>query len=238
MSTTGIRKIRSICPLSNCPSFDGIVATVENGKVTGLEGDRDHPWSKGHICPKGLNEWRLLYHPRRFKKPLLKTASGRKEISWEEAVDVAAERLGEVRAKFGPLSICSTLPFPSVALFTRSLGSPNEMTNTDLCLGPAESSDRLTFGEVLTIYHSYEDFRNSKCVLLVGTNMPHSAGGQWQDILHAKRNGAKLIVVDPRRCEAAEAADIYLQIRPGTDGALALAMLNVIIMKTSTMRIL
>jgi thiosulfate reductase/polysulfide reductase chain A len=65
--------------------------------------------------------------------------------------------------------------------------------------------------------------------LLVGTNMPHSAGGQWLDVLQAKKNGAKLIVVDPRRCEAAKAADIYLQIRPGTDGALALAMLNVTI---------
>jgi anaerobic selenocysteine-containing dehydrogenase len=59
--------------------------------------------------------------------------------------------------------------------------------------------------------------------------MPHSCGGQWQDILQAKKNGAKLIVVDPRQCEAAKAADMYLQIRPGTDGALALAMLNVII---------
>ncbi len=229
MSTTGIRKIRTICPLFSCPSYDGIVATVENGRVTKIEGDEDHPWTRGHICPKGRHEWQTLYHPKRFKQPLLKTASGRKEISWKEAIEVAAERLGEVRTKFGPLSICSTLPFPSMAFFTRSLGSPNEMSNTDLCIGPSETADPLTYGDVITIYRSSEDFRNSKCILLVGTNMPHSAGGQWQDVLQAKKNGAKLIVVDPRRCEAAEAADIYLQIRPGTDGALALAMLNVII---------
>ena len=59
--------------------------------------------------------------------------------------------------------------------------------------------------------------------------MPHSCGSQWQDVLHAKKNGATLIVVDPRLCEASKAADMYLQIRPRTDGALALAMLNVII---------
>jgi anaerobic selenocysteine-containing dehydrogenase len=229
MNTDDIYQIRTICPLFACPSYDGIVAMVENGRVTKINGDKDHPWTKGHICPKGRYEWQTLYHPKRFTQPLLKTFSGRKEISWEEAIEVAAERLGEVRTKFGPLSICTTLPLPSMAFFTRSLGSPNEMSNTDLCQGTCELADQLTYGDVLTIYRSSEDFLNSKCILLVGTNMPHSAGGQWQDVLYAKENGAKLIVVDPRRCESAEAADMYLQIRPGTDGALALAMLNVII---------
>jgi len=224
-----VRKIRTICPFSPCPSSDGIVATVEDGRITKIEGDKEHPRSKGYACPKSRNQLDLLYHPRRFKQPLLKTGSGRKEISWEEAIEVAADRLGEVRNQFGPLSICSTLPRPPVALFTRSIGSPNEMTNQDLCQGTAETADPLTYGDVLTIYRSAEDFRNSKCILLAGTNMPHSCGGQWQDVLHAKKNGAKLIVVDPRRCEAAKAADMYLQIRPGTDGALALAMIHVII---------
>jgi thiosulfate reductase/polysulfide reductase chain A len=228
-NTKGIRKIRTICPFSPCPSYDGIVATVEDGRITKTEGDKEHPWSKGYACPKGCHEWEVLYHPSRFNQPLLKTNSGRKVISWEEAIEVAAERLGEVRNRFGPLSICSTLPHPAIALFTRTLGSPNEMTNRDLCQGTAETADPLTYGDVLTIYRSAQDFRNSKCILLVGTNMPHSCGGQWQDVLHAKKNGAKLIVVDPRRCEAAKAADMYLQIRPGTDGALALAMLNIII---------
>ena len=225
----GIHKIRTICPFSPCPSSDGIVATVEDGSITKIEGDKEHPWSKGYTCPKPLNDWQLLYHPRRFKQPLLKMASGRKEISWEEAIEVAAERLGEVKDRFGPLSICSTLPRPAVSLFTRSLGSPNEMTNQDLCQGTAETAEPLTYGDVLTIYRSAEDFCNSRCILLAGTNMPHSCGGQWQDVLYAQKKGAKLIVVDPRRCEAAKAADMYLQIRPGTDGALALAMLNVII---------
>jgi anaerobic selenocysteine-containing dehydrogenase len=229
MPTTAIRKIRTICSISPCPSFDGVVATVDRGKLIKIEGDKDHPWSQGHTCPKGRHEWEVLYHPRRFTRPLLKTASGMKEVAWGEAIEVAAERLGQVRSRYGPLSICSTLPSPPMVLFTASLGSPNVMTNRDLCQGTVEVADQLTYGEVLTIYRSAEDFRHSKCVFLVGTNPPVSYGGQWQDILHAVRNGARLIVVDPRRSEVAKRADIYLQIRPGTDGALALAMLHVII---------
>ena len=81
----GVRKFRTICPFSPCPSSDGIVATVEEGRITRIEGDKEHPWSKGFACTKPRHDWELLYHPRRFKQPLLKTTSGRKEISWEDA---------------------------------------------------------------------------------------------------------------------------------------------------------
>ena len=212
-----------------CPSYDGLVASVKDGRIIGMEGDKEHPWSKGYACPKGRNEWKVLYHPDRFTRPLLKMASGRKEISWEKATEMAADRLGEIIEGYGAKAIATTLPLLAMGLFTRTLGSPNEMTNQDLCQGASETADPLTYGEVLTIYRSSQDFSNSKCVLMVGTNMPNSCGGQWQQVLHAKKNGAKLIVVDPRRSKAARDADIYLQIRPGTDGALALAMLNVII---------
>jgi anaerobic selenocysteine-containing dehydrogenase len=212
-----------------CPSADGIVATVENGRVTKIEADEEYPTGRSYACIKVRHEWETFYHSHRFKHPLLKTTSGWSPLSWEEAFDIAAERLGEIREKFGPLAFCATQPKPALMLLLRSLGSPNEMTNTDLCQGTAEVADRLTYGHVLTIYRSAEDFRNSKCVFLVGTNPPASYGGQWQDILHAKKNGAKLIVVDPRRTEAAREADLWLQIRPGTDGALALAMLNIVV---------
>ena len=68
-----------------------------------------------------------------------------------------------------------------MSLFTRSLGSPNQMRNTDLCQGTHEIADMVTFGHVLSIYQSAQDFRNSRCILLVGTNMAASSGGQWQD---------------------------------------------------------
>ena len=230
--TDDTRRIRTICPL--CPNHDGVIATVQSGRITGLEGDKEHPISRGYICNKGRHAWETVYHPNRFKRPLLKTTSGWKEIFWEEAIDIASERLAEVKYRFGPFSFCSAQCYPSpegiaMSLFTRSLGSPNQMHNLDLCQGPHNIADMVTFGHILSTYQADQDFRNSKCILLVGTNMAISSGGQWQDVLFARRNGAKLIVVDPRCCESAKQADIWLQIRLGTDGAFALGMLHIII---------
>ena len=106
-------QVKTICPYSSslCPCRDGVIITVENGRVVGLEADKEHPLSKGHICAKGLHSWELMYHSDRFKQPMLKTASGWKEISWEDALDTAAERFGEVKQKWGPLSFCAANVF-------------------------------------------------------------------------------------------------------------------------------
>jgi len=231
--SNGVRA-KTVCPYASslCPCRDGVVIKLENGKIVGIDGDKDHPISKGYICPKGRYSWEFVYHPDRFKQPMLKAISGWKEISWEDALDTAAERLGEVKQRYGPLSFCAANVFSGlspVLLFSHTMGSPNTMHNLDLCQGPHIISDRITFGHVLSIYHGAQDFHNSKCIMLVGTDLANSTGGHWQDILYAQKNGAKLIVVDPRRCESAKHADIWLQIRPGTDGALALGLLNIII---------
>ena len=227
-------QIRTICSFGAgmCPCRDGLIATVENGKITRVEADKEHPVSQGHTCAKGMTGWKVIYHPERITQPRMKTSSGWKDISWDEALDMAAERLGEVKRKYGPTAFGAANVFPEmspVLMFSRALGSPNTMHNLDLCQGPQIISDRITVGHVLSIYHGAQDFYNSKCILLVGTDMATATTGQWQHILHAQKNGAKIIVVDPRRCESAKYADIWLQIRAGTDGALALAMLNVII---------
>ena len=76
MSIIGtVNKFRTICPFYASPSSDGIVATVEENRITGIEGDKEHQWSRGYACPKSRNEWELLYHPGRFKQPLLTTGS-------------------------------------------------------------------------------------------------------------------------------------------------------------------
>ena len=124
---TALQRIRTVCHL--CPNQDGIVATVQNGRITDLEGDREHPLTRGYICLKARHAWETIYHPQRFKHPLLRTKSGWEAISWEEALDIAADRLGELRNKFGPLSFCSANCGSNrpeqiaLSLFTRSLGS-------------------------------------------------------------------------------------------------------------------
>ncbi len=227
-------QVKTICPYGAglCPCRDGFIATVENSKIVAWEVDKEHPISKGYSCAKGRNSWQVIYHPERFKQPRIKMVSGWKEISWDAALDMAAERLGEVKQKYGPLSFSAANVLPDLSpllLFSRAMGSPNTMHNLDLCQGPQMIADQVTNGHVLSIYHGAQDFYNSKCILLVGTDLAKSAGGNWQHILHARKNGAKLIVVDPVRCESAQHADVWLQIRPGTDGALALGMLNIII---------
>ena len=203
--TGNASRIRTICPYgaSMCPCRDGLIATVENGKITRVVADKENPISQGHTCAKGLNSWQVIYHPERFKQPVMKTTSGWKEASWDEALDLAAERLGEVKQKYGPMAFGAANVFPEmspVLMFSRALGSPNTMHNLDLCQGPQIISDRITVGHVLSIYHGAQDFYNSKCILLVGTDMATATTGQWQHILHAQKNGARLIVVDPRRC--------------------------------------
>ena len=149
------RRIRTLCHM--CPVHDGVIATVQNGKITEVKGDPEHPITRGFICIKGRHAHEAVYHPQRFKQPLLRTATGWKGISWEEAIDVAADRLGEVKARFGPLSFCAAQCYPlpggiAMSLFTRSLGSPNQMHNLDLCQGTHDIADMVTFGHVLSTY--------------------------------------------------------------------------------------
>ena len=226
VNSTEERVVKTLCPM--CATRCGINVHLRGNTIVKVEPMPEHKLRSG-LCLKntGLVDYqqskdRLLY-------PLKRVDGNFVRVSWEEAIEVAAERLGEVRARFGARSICTTLRSPPMALFTRTLGSPNEMTNTDLCQGAAEIADPLTFGDVITIYRSAEDFRNSKCIFLVGTDMATATSGHWLDILHAQTDGAKVIVVDPRRCESAKYADVWLQIRPGSDGALALAIINIII---------
>jgi len=103
-------KIRTICPL--CPNHGGIVATVQDGKITKFTGDREHPISRGYICDKGSHAWEAIYQPNRFKHPLLRIGPDWKEIAWEEALDIAADRLAELKSRFGPLSFCSAQCYP------------------------------------------------------------------------------------------------------------------------------
>lgn len=227
------RRIRTVCPV--CSEQDGVVCTVENGRITEIVGDKEHPISKGYTCIKGRRALETVYRPQRYKQPLLRVGSNLKQITWEEAIDIAADRLGEVKNRFGPYSFCAShchtynVDSTALSLFTLSMGSPNQISPGDICMGTQHVADWATTGYGLSTHSNTRDFRNSKCILLVGTNMVASSGGRWQNVLYAKRNGAKVIVVDPRRSETAKAADIYLQVRPGSDGALGLAMLHVII---------
>ncbi|WP_176952982.1 molybdopterin-containing oxidoreductase family protein [Belnapia rosea] len=220
-----------------CGTLCGALLTLdESGRVARIAPNPAHPTSKGAFCVKGirgLQDW--TDHPDRLLHPLRRVGergSGQwQRVSWDAALDELADGLAAVRSKHGPLALVGAVSgaFFSrgavVALLLRSLGSPNWMINQDLCGGCRAVSDRLTG---LNIGRG-EDIEATRCTLLVGRN-PHAADPiQWAELRRAKARGARLLVLDPFRTPAAEMADVWMQPRPGTDGAIGLALLHAMI---------
>lgn len=219
--------------------YCGLRIEVSGDKAIQVRGDPGDPVYRGGVCIKGKKALDLVYSPERVLYPMKKTGPREggnwERISWSEALATVADKLEEVIKKYGPEAVIAFTGYPGTsrclmsALFTRSLGSPDIVATTPLwCEGPGIVADYVTVGAPIT-HFAYHDLENTHCVLLWGTNPQASHPPYWEKILRARAAGAKLIVVDPRRTLAAAKADVWLPIRPGTDGALALSMINVII---------
>ncbi len=227
--------IRTSC--GHCaPGLCGMLVHVKDGKMVKIEGDPDCPVTRGSLCAKGLAAIELVYHPDRLKYPM-KRAGQRGEgkwerITWDEALDTVAENLLKVREKYGRLAVAvasgTGRPEPTHGMrrFLTVWGTPNRIGYPHNCLTPRRIGNLLTYGEKFSL----TDINNTSCLVLWGTNMTHTGpdmGGS--DYGRAFRKGIKTICIDPYQTPLASKADIWLQVRPGTDCALALAWLNVII---------
>ena len=230
------RTVRTVCQA--CHAECGVIAHVNSGRVTRITGDPNHPMNRGFICVKGRSEPERLYHPDRLKYPLRRAGergSGKWErISWDTALDGIAEKLTETKEKYGPEAIATihgTGPRSSInaTLLPLALGSPNRISvDLHICLAPSLAADFSTIGATITMEEG-PDYLNSNCIMVWGGNPPVAHPPRGQAILEGLKKGAKLIVVDPYKTKLAEKADLWLQVRPGTDMALALGMLHVII---------
>ena len=220
-----------------CSTLCGALATVDDsGRVTQVAPNPAHPASAGAFCVKGIRGLpELTYGPRRILAPLRRAGArgeGRwREVTWDEALDEMAERIAAVRERHGPLAIAGATSgaffarSAVLALLLRSIGSPNWMINQDLCGGCRGVSDMVT-GLAIT---GGEDIARARTLLLVGANPTAANPIQWQRIKHARAAGARLVVLDPLRTSAADIADLWLRPRPGTDAAIALAMMHVLV---------
>jgi anaerobic selenocysteine-containing dehydrogenase len=207
-------------------------------KVTG---DPDSPTSKGYICAKGKSAPELLYHPDRLKYPM-KRAGSRGEnkwqrITWDEALDTVSEKLLKAKQDYGAESIVGARGTgrPYYVMFHRflnCLGTPNRLGFAHLCYGPRLMASAMTCGDLpVCDYYSFGGVK-PECVLVWGCNLTEVGAADGMcgyQLSQALNNGAKSIVVDPRRTKLAAGADYWLQIRPGTDAALALGMLRIIV---------
>jgi len=230
--------VRTVC--QGCHPECGVLVHVRDGKVTRIEGDPDHPMNRGFICVKGRAAPQLLYHPDRLKYPLRRTGDrgggNWERISWDEALDSISEKLTDIRSRYGSESIASihgTGPRAALqasSLFPFMLGSPNRISvDLHICFAPSLVAETCTVGHSIMMEEG-PDYRNAKCIVVWGGNPLVSHPPRGNEIVEAKRKRkAKLIVVDPRQTALASQADLWLPIRPGTDGLLALGMMGVII---------
>ena len=209
---------------------------VKDGKVVLVEGDTSSPVTKGTLCPKGLaSKDGILYHPDRLLYPM-KRAGERGEgkwerISWDEAYNTIVTNLKSIEEKYGPHSILLATGTNRgwVGYFTRFANAYGKQTmgpGIAQCWFPRMTAGILTFGTPALENPCYE---GSKCLLVWGVNPPATWPAKTVGLMEARSRGAKMIVVDPLLCETSSKADLWLQLRPGTDAALALGMLHVII---------
>jgi thiosulfate reductase/polysulfide reductase chain A len=230
-----VEKIATICEM--CFWRCGVLASVADGRVLRIEGNPDHPLNRGRLCPRGNAGTDLLYDPDRLKYPMLRTGkrgeSQLRRATWDEALDVLAERLRKLRDQHGPESVAF---FPHgigsrfFGTLLRAYGTPNSAEPSFAqCRGPRDVGYALTFGEGLGSPEPL-DFDETKLIVLIGSHIGENVfTSQVTAFSEALARGAKLIAVDPRFSTAASKADWWLPIRPGTDLALLLAWMNVLI---------
>ncbi len=229
--------VPSVCFSCNSTCEVLIYKDKNTGRILRVEGDPDSPQTKGMLCSKGLAASELVYNPRRLQKPLKrvgKRGEGKwEEISWEEALDITAEKLKEHKEKYGPqsLALLEGTRRGWSRVYTRLVNlfhAPNHgAAGWAQCLWPRLIDCNLTYGGAQ--YGETFDFPNTHCILAWGVNPPTCWGVRAADIMDARQRGAALIVIDPYFSETAAKADIWLQIRPDTDMALALAFLHVVV---------
>ncbi len=224
------KEIMTDCTL--CYHSCGVKVTVEDGKAVKVAGLKEHPLTGGRLCPKGGTMLDNIYNPERIRYPLKKVGGNWERISWEQALDEISAKLLDLKARYGPdiMGVFSgSIGVENLEMngltqrFRSAFGSSNFFSVESVCFRMRLRTRQLTFGKVLT-----EEY-DSNLYVLWGHNPDSSDLPLKIHMAENRRKGAKLIVIDPKRITLADGADMYLQIRPGTDGALALALINVII---------
>ena len=227
--------IKTICQM--CNRCCGMNVHVEDGRMVMVEGMPEHPASKGGLCAKGLSAVQYEYDPARITRPVKRVGDrgeGKwEQISWDEALRITVERLTQIKEQYGAKSIAfykgqggswETI-WQLVKRFMNVLGSPNYCAHSQLCWIPIMMGQVYTLGGM-----PMPDIENTNCILSWGFNPFTSCIANFgRRVLDAKQRGAKLVVIDPRFSSAAAKADIFVRPRVGTDGALALGMLNVVL---------
>jgi anaerobic selenocysteine-containing dehydrogenase len=231
-----LRTAKSICPL-DCPDSCGIVASIENDKIVSLSGDKDHPYTSGFICRKMRGYLDRFYSPERILYPQLRVGrkgEGKfKRISWEEALQLCAERLLNVKKEYGGEAILPYSYAGNMGAVNRFAGYPlfnklgTSQLNQTICSAASRAGWKKQCGPLVGC--PPENAADAELIIAWGINIKVSNVHFWPYVRQARKKGARLVVIDPYRNETAQAADEYIPVKVGGDTALALGILQVLL---------
>ena len=231
LDANGDGYIPTMCEM--CVWRCGVLAKVEEGKVVKLEGNPDHPHSRGRLCARGQSGLMNTYDPDRVLTPLIRVGQrgeGKfRQASWDEALDMVADNMLKIKESYGPeaMVFSSTHNLSQVQFenLLNGFGSPNYGTQRSLCFNAMVTAFSLTYG----VEEPSRNYDEVEFILLVGRNLTEAIStSETSQLMDALARGAKLVYLDPRYTKTASKASEWIPIRPGTDAAFLLAMINVI----------
>jgi thiosulfate reductase/polysulfide reductase chain A len=231
----GIRRVPTFCDI--CFWKCGAIATVRDGELWKIEGNPEDPLSRGRLCPRGTGGVGAHFDPDRLQAPLLRQSLRGEErwtaVTWDEALGYVAEKMQRIKAQYGPEASALFSHGIGGTFFkhtVKAFGSPNiTAPSFAQCRGPRDVGFELTFGEGVGSPER-TDIRSARCLVLIGSHLGENMHNtQVQEFAEALGAGASVIVADPRFSIAASKARFYLPVRPGTDIALLLAWMNVLV---------
>ena len=228
-----LNTVKTICTI--CPKGCGVLVHMEEGRPYNIEGDLEDPINKGKLCIKGLSTLEYVHHPQRLRSPLIRSGErgdgNWKQVSWDHALGHIAEALNKIKKEQGAKSVAFIRGASKSyidSFFTRLanvFGSPNIATMGQCCHIPRSMASVHTCG-----YYALPDLEYMPpCIVAWGYNPEETFFCEYETMLKAVEQGSKLIVIDPRKTKLAEKAHYRVQLRPGTDLALALGMIHIMI---------
>ena len=227
---------RAVCT-KDCPDTCGLLAKVENGLIVSVKGDPDHPFTAGFICQKAGHFPEHVHSPKRITTPLRrigpKGAGQFEPVKWNEALDEVAFQMQSISSEFGPQAILPYSYAGHMGLVHRNAGHAffNRLGASHLdytiCSSAATAGYEASLGSGPST--EIQSAAQSDYIIIWGSNTLTTNIHAWPHFKTAQKAGAKLVVIDPYRNRTAQKADVHLMIKPGTDAALALAMMQVLI---------
>lgn len=227
---------RAVCT-KDCPDTCGLLVRVEEGRVTAVKGDPDHPYTNGFICQKAASFPTHVHGKDRITTPLKRTGpKGSAQfapIGWDEALNAIVERMGQVSDQFGAEAILPYSYAGHMGIVQRNAGHAffhklgASRLDYTICSAAATEGFKASLGKGPST--EIQEAAQSDFIIIWGNNTQTTNVHAWPHFNRARKNGAKIVVIDPYRNRTAKAADEHVMLRPGTDAALALGMMHVLI---------